>query len=115
MRRDESAPDEGHGPRQARPEPPESGPQEPGQSDGPAAAGQDRTEPVAGAGTDDVTVGTAAALAAEQRAREEGEAQDGEVIAVLESDRQQSPVTPAVRGPAARSWRFLGIGLAVAV
>ncbi|WP_022918556.1 AI-2E family transporter [Ruania albidiflava] len=112
MRRDESAPDEGHGSGRARPEQPEAGPDEAVRSDGATAAGQERTGPAGGAGTDadDVTLSAAAALAAEQQGDE-----DGELIAVVESDQQRSPVTPAVRGMAAWSWRFLVIVLAAAV
>ena len=56
-----------------------------------------------------VAVGAAAALAAEQPS------EDDEVIAVVESDPKRSPVTPAVRGMAAWSWRFLVIVAAAVV
>lgn len=59
---------------------------------------------------DDVAVSAAAALAAQQHG-----ADDDDVIAVVESDHRRSPVTPAVRGMAAWSWRFLVIAAAAVV
>lgn len=58
---------------------------------------------------DDVAVTAAVALAAENHG------EDDDVIAVVESDAQRSPVTPAVRGMAAWSWRFLVIVAAAVV
>ncbi len=125
MRKDEPASEAGRGRGPERPEP---GPQEPtpgrGSSEHAARPGHEetagdrrgstrprRTEGTAAPDSelDDVAVTAAAALAAEQ------EGQDGEVIAVVESDAQRSPVTPAVRGMAAWSWRFLVIAAASVV
>ncbi|HLR28817.1 MAG TPA: hypothetical protein VK086_08995, partial [Ruania sp.] len=63
-----------------------------------------------GAEADEAALTAATTLAAEPESEE-----DGEVIAVVESDQQHSPVTPAVRGLAAWSWRFLVIVAATAV
>lgn len=63
------------------------------------------------AAAEEVGISAAAALAAEQQREQE----DGDVIAVVESDPQRSPVTPAVRGMAAWSWRFLVIAAAAVV
>jgi len=57
----------------------------------------------------------AALTAATTLAAEPEHEEDGEVIAVVESDQQHSPVTPAVRGLAAWSWRFLVIVAATGV
>src|SRR5690625_5027590 len=129
MRRDQSASDAGHGPDRTRPEQEQPGPEAPGRREHGGASGSEdaesdadartdaaagaATESGAGTGADDVSRAAAAVVAAE--AGDEVEEEDGEVIAVVESDRQQSPVTPAVRGMAAWSWRFLVIVLAVAV
>ena len=52
---------------------------------------------------EDIAVSAAAALTAERGA------DDDDVIAVVESEPKRSPVTPAVSGMAAWSWRFLVI------
>src|SRR5690625_4655613 len=129
MRRPQSAADAGQGADQPRPAREQPGPEAPGRREhGGACPAEDAesdadartaapagaaTEAGAGTGADDVSRAAAAVVAGE--AGDEVEEEDGEVIAVVESDRQQSPVTPAVRGMAAWSWRFLVIVLAEAV
>lgn len=80
-----------------------------GQDSGPEAvdtAGAGGRDEAAGPGRrerEDIAVSAAAALTAEHGA------DDDDVIAVVESEPKRSPVTPAVSGMAAWSWRFLVI------
>lgn len=73
------------------------------------ATGSKEDEGRARSEREDIALTAAAALTADQRA------DDDDVIAVVESDPRRSPVTPAVSGMAAWSWRFLVIAAAAVV